>query len=210
MIRINLLPVRQARRRQFGRLQAFLGLVIIVLECIALFFLWQGKASDRDSLQAVVQQKDQEIAERQAANQEIVTLEEQIGSIQQIANVLNELEAHRSGPVGVLDELKFILNRPSNDLERERQYQQLGWNVIWDPSSLWIDSLTEIDGTVSLTGRAQTPNDVAEFVSRLASSPYFSEVRLSATNAVDGGWMQQIYEFEISSQVSYAILVEQQ
>jgi len=210
MIRINLLPVRQARRRQFGRVQAFLGLVVIIVECAVLFVIWQGQTVERDGIQAVVQQKSQEIAVRQAANEEIMALENQVAQIQEVANILEDLEAQRSGPVGMMDELKLILNRPSNDLERQRQYQQLGWNVKWDPADLWIDSLEENNGELSLTGRARNPGDVAEFSSRLASGEHFSSIRLQSTGSVNGGWMGSIYEFEITGLVSYAIFVEQQ
>ena len=210
MIRINLLPVRQARQRQFGRVQAFLGFVVVIVECIVLFVVLQGKKDDRDRIQVTVTQKNQEIAERQEANEEIMALENQVTQLQESANVLNELAAQRSGPVAVMDELKMILNRPANELERQRQYQQLGWNVIWDPTSLWITNISENQGEIVLHGQAKTVGDVAEFSSRLATSEHFSSVRLQNTSVGSGGWMGDIYDFEITGLVAYVIFIEQE
>ena len=44
MIRINLLPVQQDRQRQFGKQQFLVGVVLLMVELVALYFVHGNKA----------------------------------------------------------------------------------------------------------------------------------------------------------------------
>ena len=48
MIRINLLPIKQDRRREAGRIQFSIGLAVILVECLICFWINSSISSDVD------------------------------------------------------------------------------------------------------------------------------------------------------------------
>lgn len=207
MIRINLLPVQADRQRQYGRQQLAAGLVLILFEVALLFFVYNNKKSELEQVQRQVADVQAEVDELQAQNDEIDRLNEQKNQLQTFGDVLESLEANRAGPVQMMDELKAMLNAPSNDLQRVNQQRQ-GWDTTWDPTALWLTSFQESDGRVDIEGRARTNDDIAEFNIRLASSPYFSNVRLSQTRVETQAGIGRVYAFELTTRVNYNIVDE--
>ena len=55
-----------------------------------------------------------------------------------------------------------------------------------------------------MEGKALTNDDVAEFTVRLASSPYFSNVRLNRTAASSASGLGSVFTFEITANVAYS------
>lgn len=207
MIRINLLPVQADRQRQYGRQQLAAGLVLILFEVALLFFVYNNKQSELEQVQRQVADVQAEVDELQAQNDEIDRLNDQKDQLQTFGNVLESLEANRAGPVQMLDELKAMLNAPSNDLQRVNQQRQ-GWDTTWDPTALWLTSFSEEEGNVKIEGRARTNDDIAEFNIRLASSPYFSHVRLNSTRVESAAGIGRVYAFELTTRVNYNIVDE--
>lgn len=204
MIRINLLPVRQDVKRQYGKQQLLLGVLLIGVELAVLFMLHGNNQDsladakhDADNLQVEVDRLTQQAAA-------LDNLNEQKEQLENLANVLENLEVNRSGPVAVMDELKEMLNAPANDLQAVAQSRR-DWDTEWDPRSVWISSLVEEAGEVGIVGKALTNDDVAEFTVRLASSHYFSNVRLDNTRASSASGLGGVFTFEISANVSYGV-----
>lgn len=202
MIRINLLPVRHEIKRQFGRQQLMLGLLLVGVEIAVLFALYNEQksrldeaTSQADSIQAEVDQLNEQARALDELNQ-------QKNDLENMADVLQNLEANRSGPVAVMDELKEMLNPPANDLQRVAQ-ERRDWNTAWDPRSVWLTGFRENGGDVAMEGKALTNDDVAEFTVRLASSPYFSGVRLNRTSASSAAGLGSVFTFEITASVDY-------
>lgn len=111
----------------------------------------------------------------------------------------------RSGPVRILDEIQKILSSPSNDLER-LEFEKRGWNPRWDNGRLWFNDFSERKGSFQLSGGARTADDVAEFLQRLSSSIYFSDIRLirsQETKAVKG--KSPHTTFKVKGKVSYSV-----
>ena len=50
MIRINLLPVRQARKRETGRQQLVLFLFLVVLEVVVLYLVYNTKKQELNTI----------------------------------------------------------------------------------------------------------------------------------------------------------------
>jgi Tfp pilus assembly protein PilN len=205
MIRINLLPVGSERKRQSGQQQLLLGLILVIIEVVALFFVYsnhdeqyQEVFSEAEALQAEVDRLNQQSAE-------IDSLNAQKEQLENLGSVLETLEANRAGPVQVLDELKIMLNRPQNDLQRI-SLDQLGWDTSWDPSNLWLRSFTEQSGSVEIDGTARALDDVSQFNVRLASSPYFSQVRLNDARDRDDANLGPVVDFDLTAQVNYALV----
>lgn len=208
MIRINLLPVQQERQRQYGKQQILFGLLVVVMQVLFLFMMWSKKNEELSTAKRQVTELTAEVEELRRQTEVINTLNGQRETLQQMARVLEDLEANRAGPVQVLDELKLMLNSPANDLQRTAQSRR-NWDVTWDPRSVWLTEFTEAGGLVSVTGRALSNDDIAEFNTRLANSVYFSGVRLNNTRSINDSELGRIYQFQLTATVNYGIVDDQ-
>lgn len=186
MIRINLLPVSDVRKRQEGRLQlvAFAGILLVELAVLGLlYFNATNKLASigkeiNDTKAAVAKLKD-EVKDAEELKNQADTLSKQL-------EVLAQLESQRTGPVRVLDELQAVLSPPSNEEARYKQLQ-LNWNVEWDTKRLWLTSLKEAKGgSFKMEGGAVNADDVAEFLQRLTTSSHFKDIQLDVVKAQDG------------------------
>lgn len=202
MIRINLLPIRHEIKRQYGKQQLLLGMLLVGVEIAVLFAIYNTYSAKLEESQ----RRAGEIqAEVDALNEQAETLAElnrQKGELEGLSNVLARLESNRAGPVSVMDELKEMLNPPVNDLQRVTQ-ERREWDVDWNPRSVWLTRFVENGGSVSIQGKAMTNDDVAEFTVRLASSPFFSNVRLNSTRSEVQAPLGAVFTFDISADVAY-------
>jgi len=155
MIRINLLPVRAAQKKE----KLISQIVVLSVTLVATALICGG-------LQAMLSSKIAERREQiQEADREIASLNKKIGEVDKIKKltadlenkrkVLASLEAARSGPVRLLDELSRAI-----------------------PEKVWIDSFQVSGGNVSISGSGLTEEDVAVFLKALDDSDYYQGVNL--------------------------------
>ena len=182
MIRINLLPVAEARAEARGRneLIIFAAGVAALAALFALAWFIQTAAID---------ELKQKVSLSQSRNDEIKKEVENAGEVKSRTNkltqqlaVLADLKSKRTGPVRVLDELQAIMSLPRNEEDRFAQRER-GWDVDWDPRRLWLASLSEVEVRAEspdalpgfeLVGTAMSAEDVAQFMRpalRLRSLP---------------------------------------
>lgn len=146
LIRINLLPVRQAAKRKDSAQILILGALVVLGAGIG-NYIWLSSTEDRS------RRLEQKISETQAR---ITELEKVIGEVNNInkrkkevedkLKVLNELRKGRSGPVRMLDALATSI-----------------------PNKVAISAFDESNSAVRLTGKAVSHEDVAEFMKSLAT-----------------------------------------
>jgi len=157
MIRINLLPVRAAQKKEklISQIVILVGSVVLVgVGCYAVQALLLSKIED-------TQQKIT------ATQNEIRDLDKKIGEVNKIKQltadldakkkVLEDLESGRTGPVRGLDELSRVI-----------------------PDKVWISSLQVANGSVTLKGRGTTEEVIAVFMRDLEDSPYYRGVELGS------------------------------
>lgn len=205
MIRINLLPVQQGQQRQSSKKQLLVALVLLAIEAAVLFYVYSDKKEALAEQQRQNADLDAEVRRLQEQGREIDRLNSQKEDLQSFANVLADLEANRAGPVQVMDELKMMLNRPMNELHMQR-LQMMGWDTNWDPTGVWFKSFVETDGAVAIQGTARAIDDIAEFNVRLASSPYFSNVRLNRTVSASHAELGRVVDFDLNATVNYSLV----
>lgn len=207
MIRVNLLPIKQARRRSAGRTQLllFAGLLIAELAILFVFYLVESeKLSTRES---EVTGLEREVAALESEVADARTLEEEAKAFDAQLAVLNNLEAQRIGPVRMLDEVQAMLSPPRNEEERVAQLRQ-DWNVEWDTRRLWIESFTEGEGAFSMEGMAGSADDVAEFLQRMTTARHFGNVQLEYVETAAGSGRNsasgvRMVQFRIFGELSY-------
>lgn len=218
MIRINLMP----RAKRAARATASVGgpsntiwagvYFAAALITGALCAVWY--VSLDNELQAQVRANNELQTRIEDLRSQSQGLEEVQAKLQQslaLAEVVEQLEAGRTGPTRVLMELSNILSTgpgsgPTIDpeeLERMRRDNPLaGFNRNWDPRRLSVDEFTEEDGATEIRGAGRTNEDVAEFLRRLALSEIFEGVTLQETRAVEVEGIELI-GFQISARVVY-------
>lgn len=204
MIRVNLLPIKQARRRSAGRTQLIVFASLLLAEIAVLALLFVIDSSELSRLQKEVNTLTAQVEQDKAAVKNAQELEAKKSLLTQQLTVLSELEAKRTGPVKVLDELQSIMSPPRNEEDRFAQLQN-NWNVDWEPRRLWIESITEANGEFDMTGLAVNADDVAEFLQRLATADHFSDVELKFVEAREASKDEtgRTVTFELRGMITY-------
>ncbi|MFO7784817.1 MAG: PilN domain-containing protein [Thermodesulfobacteriota bacterium] len=161
MIRINLLPFRAARKRENIKRQITLFVLSVLLLLVAMAYTFvelDGRLSDAEARETHLKS---ELAKYEKDIQRINSLKEQIGLIEKKLTVIKQLEQAKQGPVRMLDELAEAVPK----------------------EKLWISSLAESNGSLSLRGMARDNETVAEFMVNLENSPYIVTVDLQSTQS---------------------------
>jgi len=158
MIRINLLPVKAAQKKEMlkGQLMVIvLVLIVTVGVCGAAYTHIVGAVDD---VQVQIDQKKSQIAQLQKAIREVKDFEKRQKDLRAKLNVLEELKTARIGPVYLLDEL----------------YKAI-------PEKLWLTKFKEGSGRAQISGIGASEKTVATFMRNLEESGSFEGVELKVT-----------------------------
>ena len=155
MIRINLLPVRAARKKEAVQrhLVAFVAGLVMVL--LVGFLMFQGKASELSDITDQNRLLTNEIEDLKKVIGEVDEYKTQEALLERKLGVIRALKANKTGPVHMLDELATRI-----------------------PEKLWLTDLAEVEGRVQLRGMSINNEVIATFMNRLDESIYFREVYL--------------------------------
>lgn len=160
MIKINLLPVKQKQRQYTVVYQLVIGgvVLLILLSFAALDFLLL-KGTER---RLVAQQGDlqRRIGEQERLIGEVKQFEQKEAELKRKLGVIENLKNNKVGPVLLLEELSVTI-----------------------PKKAWVSSIKETTTppsghSVAITGEAISDEVVAEFMTKLEESQYFSDVNL--------------------------------
>lgn len=209
MIRVNLLPIKKARRRSAARNQLIIFTVLILAELAACAVIYLSESNRLDTLQTEVQQNQQQVQKAKKAVADANKLKQRQQELQQQLQVLKELEDRRTGPVVMLDELQAMLSPPRSKEEGYAQARK-NWNTEWDTRRLWVQGFEESQGGFDMTGFAINADDVAEFLQRLTTADHLYNVQLDYVKATNPGGgrgdrtRSSMVEFHITGKVSYS------
>jgi type IV pilus assembly protein PilN len=174
MIRINLLPVREERRKADAqRLGAMLA-ATLVGSMLAAAGLHAMLLHDISSTRALTIATQQEIERFEPQLKQVEEFRKTKGEIEQKLGVIQSLHEARSGPVHMLDEL-----------------------ATHTPDRIWINKVTIQSGRLTLEGMSLDNELVALFLTALEASPYFKNVELVETQAKDKDGFK-LNAFEVS------------
>ncbi|MGF6272265.1 type IV pilus assembly protein PilN [Massilia sp. UYP11] len=190
MIRINLLPHREAKRKQ--KQTAFVALLALggVLGAIVVMLVGAYNAS-----QISVQNQRNDVLKKASAEldkkiSEITNLKEEIAALQARQQAVEDLQGDRNQPVHLLDEL-----------------------VRQTPEGVHLKSVKQSGQRVILTGNAQSQERVAELLRNLSSgsawlqNPDLTEVR--AITLTQGKTSRKVVEFTLGVSIKRARLSDE-
>ena len=159
MMEINLLPHREARRA--ADLRESIALLVLGLVVLAgsIFFMDKSVRSELSAAEINVAQLEADIARYKPQQLLVEKFKAQKKELQDKLDVIGSLEAARSGPVRVLDELSS--------------------NV---PERLWLTQIATKGKEIRLEGQSLDTGVVADFLRVLNASPFFVNVDLDKTS----------------------------
>jgi type IV pilus assembly protein PilN len=182
MIRINLLPVREKKkkestRKMFSILLLSLGAVVLILAGV--HFRLSGQI---DQLQTQITAYDEEIKRLKIDTKDVDKFKAEKEDLQRRLNIIYTLQRAKTGPVRVLDDLSMAL-----------------------PGKLWLTSLKEKNGKMEIKGIAFDNQDIAKFMTNLESYGVIKNVELVISQQLERKELK-LKEFTLTCQVNYANL----
>ena len=200
MIKINLLPIKAAKRREQGQRQLLVGAVVLTIALVAVIVFHTAEASKINDLRASNQNTSAAIARLKAEIGDYELVKAQRDELIRQRDAIKRLQANRAGPVWMMRELSDILTKGKGPTFNKEQYEEqlkrdpnAGFNPNWEPKRVWLLSYEEKSHAVKLKGAAKSDEDVAEFLKRLKQSAFFSDVY----------WQQTQPQFDSKINVSY-------
>lgn len=158
MIRINLLPVREAQKKARFFTQLAVALVVLGVTVAACFGFYVVKAAQISKKKEDIQTAQTEINRLKKTLGDVTGFKKKQAELQGKLDVLAQLKEKKNGPVLLLDDLSRIL-----------------------PTKLWVNSFKESGGKVSIEGVGLNEETVATFLRDLEGSPYYKNVELKVT-----------------------------
>ena len=146
MIRINLLPVRAAKKKEMGKQILVLFAAFIVAAGVGNYMWYADRKAEFDSNAAGIAQVKTKITELEKVIGEVSKINDRKLEVEKKLSVLDSLRKGRSGPVKMMDALASAM-----------------------PKKLWLKNFTEEKSGVKISGSAISHDEVAEFMRGLSS-----------------------------------------
>lgn len=159
MIKINLLPFRAARKRENVRHQVSVYLLGMLFLFCLMGYLHVSLGSQLARLNATEESLQKELKTYEAITREIAKIKKDTKDLNVKLSVIENLEKQRVGPVLLLAEIARAV-----PLDR-----------------LWLNSVLETGGRLTLQGTAMDNHTVALFMTQLEKASYINSVDLDRT-----------------------------
>jgi len=181
MIRVNLLPVRAAKRQEKGRVQLVIGVFVLFI-ALAVNWVWANmnqNALDRERQN--VKRVKAEIAQLDKIIGKVTELDERKKELVRKLEILDKLRKARTGPVKMMDALSRAM-----------------------PKDVWLTRFEEKAGQITIVGGAIDNDDVGEFISMLQRSPYFKDILLKKSQRSKNQDDEGTVEFTLTGMADYS------
>jgi type IV pilus assembly protein PilN len=162
MIRINLLPVRAAKKKETALQQIFVFAASIVVVLVVVLALWGIKLGQISSTQKDIT----------AANAKISELKNKIGKLDQLKKLKDEVKKK-------LDILTMLRKNKTGPATRLATLSDV------TPDQLWIEKYKENGSQINISGVALNEELIAQFIRALESSASYEKVELIVSEQKD-------------------------
>jgi type IV pilus assembly protein PilN len=187
MIRINLLPIREAQRALGRRNQLAVAVLSISVALLVMVVPYILQERQLDKLDGEVEHLKTEIAKFNDQTREVRDLDKKKADLLAKLKVIEDLKTKRVGPVRILEDLSAAA-----------------------PEKLWLLDFNDVNAQATITGMALDNQTIAGFMRKLQSSSYFYDVDLvetsqsEATRNVAGGDTGMIFKkFIVKARLDY-------
>jgi len=163
MIRINLLPFRAARKKENIRRQISIYVLSVVFLFTVMGYYFLNLSRQVNAMTDEREKNKKELASYAITNKKIEESKKKIEEIKAKLNVIRDLEDKKTGPVHLLDEIAMAVPK----------------------DKLWLRSLLEKKGVLTLEGTAMDNDTVALFMISLEKQKHITSVDLQSTKLKD-------------------------
>jgi len=144
MIRINLLPVRAAKKKEMGKQILVLFAIVLAGAVVGNYMWYADRKAEFDQNANGIRQVQAKIEELKKVIGEVDKINDRKAEVEKKLGVLDNLRKGRSGPVKMMDAMALAV-----------------------PKKLWLKGFVEDKGTMKISGSAISHDEVAEFMSNL-------------------------------------------
>lgn len=207
MIRINLLPFRAARKKENIRRQV--SIFFLILFFMSALLVWYNVSLNNKTkkLKMLITDTEKELETYNNINKEITEIKKNLQVLQTKTDVMEELEIKRREPLEILDAMTEMIvgNRmwfTSFEVKEKVQVQSepaKGKQTKKQPAVSNGIPVKQPQRVVDIIikGVALDSKTVADFMTRLESSPLFSEINLKTIRQVNIKGLNLV-EFEVN------------
>ncbi|MBV8513955.1 MAG: PilN domain-containing protein [Acidobacteria bacterium] len=186
MIRINLLGQAKpkASRRPVDTGAAlpvlFIGAGILFGALILgyVYYNWQHQLTDEN---AKIKQLQTQKTDLEQVKLQVEAFEKQKAVLQQRVSTIEQLQRDRTGGQELLDQIASTVSRTEN---------------------LWLTSMVKKGNDLTLEGASASVNGVANFITALKRSGYFSNIEIKESKQDEKAAAVQTFNFAISAQIT--------
>lgn len=182
MIRINLLPVREKKKKESTRKMFSILVLSLALVGVALVFVHLSLSSQISQVQRQITDYNEEIKRLKVDTKDVDKFKAEKEDLQRRLNIIYTLQRAKTGPVRVLDDLSVAL-----------------------PGKLWLTAVREKNGKMEIKGIAFDNQDIANFMTNLEKSGVIKNVELVIAQQLEKKELK-LKEFTLTCQVNYASL----
>ena len=169
MIEINLLPVREARRKADIRQQLMQLVLVLILVASVLGFADSRVNSQISTSSRRIIQMEADIKQFQPQLDQVAAFRKKKASLEKKIEVIDNLDRARQGPVRVMDEL-----------------------ATHTPPKLVLTSIKTTGNKIEMQGVSLDNELVAQLLQALSASPYFGQVEIDNTKMSDKGGLKVV------------------
>jgi type IV pilus assembly protein PilN len=174
MIRINLLPYRESRKKESNLRQVniFLAAFFIVFAILLFYSIWLGnKVND---LNTKIKNTKKMLTQAEAQAKKVDHIKNELEKLAQKTEVIKNIETNRRAPVILLENMtkmvaeKTSISTPDTTAENDDKPVKRLWFINFEASG----------ETVNIIGIALDNKTIADFMSRLEESKLYKNVNL--------------------------------
>jgi type IV pilus assembly protein PilN len=178
MIEINLLPVREARRKADLRQQGMQFLLVMLVAAAGIGFTHSHVTNRIQDSQVRIRQMEADIKQFQPQLDQVAAFRKKKASLEKKIDVIDGLDRARNGPVRVMDELASHM-----------------------PDRVWLTTVQTDGNSIKLKGESLDNELVALLLRALGESPYFDQVDLQSTELGSGKEGLKLVKFNVEAMV---------
>lgn len=162
MIRINLLPVRAAKKKETAFQQLIIAGASVLVVLVIVVALWLVKLGQISGIQNDITAANAKIAELKAKIGKLDEIKKLKDEVKKKLDVLAELRKNKTGPATRLSTLSSVT-----------------------PDQLWLEKYKETGKDISISGLAFNEELIAQFIRALESSAEYEKVELVVSEQKD-------------------------
>jgi len=179
MIDINLLPVREARRKADVRQLGMQVLLALILGAASIGFVHSHIESRISDTEERIRQMEADIKQFQPQLDQVAAFRKKKASLEKKIEVIEDLDRARTGPVRVMSELATHM-----------------------PDRVWLTTLSTEGNAIKMKGEGMDNELVAVLMRGLKESPYFEKVDLQGTELGNSKQGLKLVKFNIEATVA--------